>query len=60
MIAELIIPYKEVRPKSMVIIEILKGRYNSLKDSNLCFYKDRYQNEVDILLKYASQLKLVK
>ena len=44
------------RELSAVIEEALKRRYNQGKESNLYFYRDSNQNEVDLLLKEHSSL----
>jgi uncharacterized protein len=46
--------------ENLVVMELLKQRYNHLKDSNLYFYRDRYQKEVDVILKYAHKFKVVE
>ncbi len=35
--------------ENMVILEFLKNRFNQGKNSNLYFYKDKSQNEVDLI-----------
>jgi uncharacterized protein len=42
--------------ENLVVIEALKARYNQGKDSNLYFYRDSNQNEVDLLFKKESEL----
>ena len=37
--------------ENFVVMEALKRRYNRGKESNLYFYRDSNQNEVDLLLK---------
>jgi uncharacterized protein len=46
--------------ENFVVMELLKKRFNSLKDCNLYFYRDKYINEVDVLLKFAHQFKLIE
>jgi len=43
--------------ENMVICERLKSRYNNGKRSNLYFYRDKSQHEVDLVQEYAMQLK---
>ena len=42
--------------ENMVVMEILKHRYNQGKDGGVFFYRDSNQNEVDILLKQEGQI----
>ena len=42
--------------ENFVVAEALKRRYNQGKESNLYFYRDSNQNEVDLLLKSHSGL----
>lgn len=41
--------------ENMIIIELIKYRYNLGKDHNLFFYRDNHRNEVDVLYKTASK-----
>lgn len=48
--------------ENFIVMEALKRRYNKGKESNLYFYRDSNQNEVDLLLKqheglYAVEIK---
>lgn len=43
--------------ENMVICDQLKGRYNEGKRNNLYFYRDRSQNEIDLVQEYAMQLR---
>lgn len=48
--------------ENFIVMEALKHRYNQGKESNLYFYRDSNQNEVDLLLKrheglYAMEIK---
>ena len=41
-----------IRPalfENTAVVEFIKKRFNSGKDSNLCFYRDKSQHEVDII-----------
>mgnify|MGYP002656553895 FL=1 len=42
--------------ENFVVTEALKQRYNQGKESNLYFYRDSNQNEIDLLLKRNTRL----
>ena len=42
--------------ENIVIMEIIKARYNKALDHNLYFYRDSNRNEVDILFKHSHKL----
>lgn len=42
--------------ENFIVMEALKRRYNRGKESNLYFYRDSNQNEVDLVLKKSSGL----
>lgn len=44
--------------ENMVILELLKKRFNAGLDSNLYFYRDNHGNEVDILQESGNRLNL--
>jgi predicted AAA+ superfamily ATPase len=44
--------------ENMVILELLKKRFNAGLDSNLYFYRDNHGNEVDVLQESGYQLNL--
>lgn len=46
--------------ENMVVMEILKHRYNQGKDGGVFFYRDSNQNEVDILLKQEGQITAIE
>lgn len=46
--------------ENFVVLELLKKRFNQGKDSNLFFYRDRYQKEIDILIKRSSRIDCVE
>jgi predicted AAA+ superfamily ATPase len=46
--------------ENFVVMEALKRRYNQGKESNLYFYRDSNQNEVDLLLAEKSGLNAVE
>lgn len=43
--------------ENMVVTEMLKSRYNKGKRSNLYFYRDKGQHEVDVLQEYGNELR---
>ena len=49
-------PVKGALFENLVIIELLKNRYNQGLDNNLFFYRDNHQNEVDVLERVGSKL----
>ena len=42
--------------ENFIIMEAMKRRYNQGKESNLYFYRDSHQNEIDLILKSSSGL----
>ncbi len=42
--------------ENLVILELMKYRFNQGKDSNLYFYRDNHQNELDVVIKYGHEL----
>lgn len=46
--------------ENLIVIEMLKRRLNEGKDSNLYFYRDSNQNEVDILVDHGSSLDAIE
>lgn len=42
--------------ENLVVLDLIKSRYNQGKEHNLFFYRDNHQNEVDILYKSANQI----
>ncbi len=46
--------------ENFVVLELLKQRFNQGKDSNLFFYRDKYQKEIDVLIKRSSMLDCVE
>lgn len=44
--------------ENMVVLELLKQRFNSGLDSNLYFYRDNHGNEVDLLQELGNQINL--
>ncbi|MBR6082762.1 MAG: ATP-binding protein [Salinivirgaceae bacterium] len=43
--------------ENLVVTEMLKSRYNKGKRSNLYFYRDKGQHEVDVLQEYGNELR---
>jgi predicted AAA+ superfamily ATPase len=46
--------------ENLVVIEALKARFNNGKESNLYFYRDSHQNEVDLLLKQRNHFSAIE
>ncbi len=46
--------------ENFIVVEALKNRYNLGKDSNLYFYRDSNQNEVDLLIKNRDSLNAIE
>lgn len=46
--------------ENFVVMEALKHRYNQGKESNLYFYRDSNQNEVDLILKNRDSLSCIE
>ena len=46
--------------ENFVVMEALKNRYNKGKASNLYFYRDSNQNEVDLLLRYGNNFEITE
>ncbi len=42
--------------ENFIVMEAMKRRYNQGKESNLYFYRDSHQNEIDLILKNSSGL----
>lgn len=42
--------------ENFIVMEAMKRRYNQGKESNLYFYRDSHQNEIDLVLKSSSGL----
>ena len=43
--------------ENFVVLEFLKNRFNSGKLSNLCFYRDQSQREIDLVLEFGDKFK---
>ncbi|KAA6343209.1 hypothetical protein EZS27_009079 [termite gut metagenome] len=46
--------------ENFIVSEALKQRYNKGKESNLFFYRDSNQNEVDLLLKHGDRFDAIE
>lgn len=46
--------------ENLVVIELLKVRYNQIKDSNLFFYRDKNKVEIDLLIKYGNEITAIE
>lgn len=46
--------------ENLVVIELLKNRYNRNLENNLFFYRDSQQHEVDVVLKQGSSLDCIE
>lgn len=46
--------------ENMVVMEMMKHRYNQGKDGGVFFYRDPNQNEVDVLLKQEREITAVE
>ena len=46
--------------ENLIVMELLKRRLNEGKESNLYFYRDSNQNEVDILVDHGSSLDAIE
>ncbi len=46
--------------ENFIVMEALKHRYNNGKESNLFFYRDSNQNEVDLLIKKHNSINAVE
>ena len=44
--------------ENMVVLELLKNRFNAGLDNNLYFYRDNHGNEVDVVQESGNRLKL--
>ncbi|MDF1795666.1 MAG: ATP-binding protein [Coxiellaceae bacterium] len=42
--------------ENMVIVELMKYRYNQGRDANLYFYRDSNQNEVDVVMQHHDKI----
>ena len=46
--------------ENLVVMELLKARYNRNKEDNLFFYRDKQQHEVDLLLKNGTRFDMAE
>ena len=49
-------PFRGSLFENMVILDLLKKRYNAGKPHNLYFWRDNLGNEVDLLIKHSNRL----
>jgi len=49
-------PFRGSLFENMVILEIIKKRFNAGRPHNLYFWRDNLGNEVDLLIKYSNRL----
>jgi uncharacterized protein len=48
-------PYRGSLFENMIIVEFLKGRFNSGRSSNLFFWRDNVGNEIDLILENGAE-----
>jgi predicted AAA+ superfamily ATPase len=46
--------------ENMVVVELLKNRFNQNLENNLCFYRDMKQHEIDVLILHGSRFDVVE
>jgi len=46
--------------ETMIVMELIKTRFNAGKDANLFFYRDSEKKEVDIIYKHGAQLSPIE
>lgn len=46
--------------ETMVVMELMKTRFNSGRDANLYFYRDSEKKEVDVIYKHGAQLSPIE
>ena len=46
--------------ENFIVMEFLKNRYNKGKESNLYFYRDSNQNEVDLILQNDNKFDIAE
>ena len=46
--------------ENLIILELIKSRYNKGLDHNLFFYRDSHQNEIDLLFKQGSRFNCIE
>jgi len=46
--------------ENFIVMEFLKNRYNKGKESNLYFYRDSNQNEVDLILRNGNNFDITE
>ena len=53
-------PLKGPLFENLVVMEILKNKYNHFMPCQLCFYRDSNNNEVDLILDYSTHLDAIE
>lgn len=46
--------------ENLIILELIKSRYNEGLDHNLFFYRDSHQNEIDVLFKQGNRFNCIE
>ena len=46
--------------ENMIVMELIKHRFNQAMDANLYFFRDLHQNEVDIVFKQGSSFSIAE
>lgn len=46
--------------ENLIVMEVIKRRFNQGKEGGICFYRDSNQNEVDILLKQEGEITAIE
>ncbi|OGT07252.1 MAG: hypothetical protein A2X78_00990 [Gammaproteobacteria bacterium GWE2_37_16] len=49
-------PLKGFLFENFIVCELIKNRYNNVRESNLFFFRDHVGNEVDVILDYGQKL----
>lgn len=53
-------PLKGLLFENFIVTELVKNRFNHIKDSNIYFFRDHVGNEVDVILDYGNTLLSVE
>ncbi|MFH1429560.1 MAG: ATP-binding protein [Candidatus Margulisiibacteriota bacterium] len=49
-------PLRGALVENLVILELIKNRFNQSKDHNLFFYRDKHKNEIDVIIKSGHEI----
>ncbi|MFC1477840.1 ATP-binding protein [Candidatus Margulisiibacteriota bacterium] len=49
-------PLRGALVENLVILELIKNRFNQSKDHNLFFYRDKLKNEIDVIIKSGREI----